>query len=470
MGEGARKRILGALGLCLAGAVVAGLLLLQHHGEAGAVSAVNQVCGDGKTSGCETVARSAWSKVGGVPLAAVGLFFYCSLVLLLALATLAPAEARDGLVFLVAAALALALLVDLLLLGLQAFSIHAFCKLCLVTYALNALALALLWPARRAAGAIAPAVRGPEGRLALAGWVLGSLGFAGAVLGAESALVQREATRATNVLGAPAPAPAPSAPTTTTPGPPVPAVASPTPVAAASTAPPPGGDLKYYQEQARHLQEILDDPQKLSEYFTAKAAKEYEKAPVQKLDLKDTPFKGPANAPVQVVEFSDFLCPFCRNIAAAFAQFIPQSGNRVVVYFKNYPLDKDCNPAINHTAHVGACVVALGGICANYQGKFQAYHDRVFGAELHEPKAQDVVRLGGEAGLNTEALESCLTDPRTKEQLAAQIEEGRRVGVQATPTLLINGRKLPRVEDFVATVDKEARAKGFPPMAEAKAK
>src|SRR5262249_34796961 len=154
LGDSARKRIAGALVLCIAGALVSGLLLLQHHGESGAVSTVNEVCGDGQTSGCDTVARSSWSKVGGLPLAAIGLFFYGSLVALLVLLLLAPPEARDALAFLVAAALAAALVVDLALLGVQAVSIRAFCKLCLATYALNAASLALLWPARRAAGAV----------------------------------------------------------------------------------------------------------------------------------------------------------------------------------------------------------------------------------------------------------------------------------------------------------------------------
>jgi protein-disulfide isomerase len=70
--------------------------------------------------------------------------------------------------------------------------------------------------------------------------------------------------------------------------------------------------------------------------------------------------------------------------------------------------------------------------------------------------------------LNPDAVRSCLTDPKTREALVADIEEGRRIGVQATPTLLINGKKLPRVEDFVSVVDKEAQAKGFPPLADAK--
>ena len=73
------RRLAVALVLALLGAAVSGLLLFQHHGEALAVSAVNQVCGDGTTSGCEQVAQSRWSSMGGVPLAAIGLAF--SLVL-----------------------------------------------------------------------------------------------------------------------------------------------------------------------------------------------------------------------------------------------------------------------------------------------------------------------------------------------------------------------------------------------------
>ncbi len=141
-------RIVAALCLCLAGAVVSGLLLMQHHGEGTAVSAVNQACGDGQTSGCEDVARSSWSRVAGVPVAAYGLAFYLSLALALALALVAPGETRDTLAGLVAAALALGLLVDLLLLGVQAFAIHAYCKLCILTYLLSAAALFALLPAR----------------------------------------------------------------------------------------------------------------------------------------------------------------------------------------------------------------------------------------------------------------------------------------------------------------------------------
>ena len=463
MGSSSAMRIVAALGLCLAGAVVSGLLLMQHHGEGTAVSAVNQACGDGQTSGCEDVARSSWSRVAGVPVAAYGLAFYLSLALALALALVAPGETRDTLAGLVAAALALGLVVDLLLLGVQAFAIHAYCKLCILTYLLSAAALFALLPARRALRGTVAAAGRPDGRLALAGWALGTLALAGAVFAADATLVSRAARRQANLLGAPvaaAPAAA-AAPAPTSPG-----TAAVTASPSASPEAPAGPqDAKYWQERAEKLQSTIDDPQKLEAYFSEKAQREYDTSAPMSIDVASAPLRGPATAPARVVEFSDFMCPFCRSLAGALSQFVSQAGGRVAVYFMNYPLDNACNPKLPRATHPGACTVALGSICAHYQGKFDAYHDRVFSTELHNPQAADVVRLAGEAGLNAAALEGCLDDPKTKADLAAQIAEGNRLGITATPTLFINGKKLPRINDFVPVVDKEARKKGFPPLA-----
>src|SRR5260221_14500722 len=195
VGDSAVKRLVAALVICVVGAAVSGLLLMQHHGEAGAVSAVNQACGDGQTSGCEEVARSSWSRIAGMPLAAIGLFFYLSLALFLLLAALGPAESRAPLAALAMIALALALAIDLGLLALQAFAIKAFCKLCLATYALNVAALAVLWPARPAAGALRTAAPPPAGRLVIAPWAVATLAVAGGGIGSEAALTARQAHR-----------------------------------------------------------------------------------------------------------------------------------------------------------------------------------------------------------------------------------------------------------------------------------
>jgi protein-disulfide isomerase len=136
----------------------------------------------------------------------------------------------------------------------------------------------------------------------------------------------------------------------------------------------------------------------------------------------------------------------------------------VAVYFKNYPLDNACNAKLPRATHPGSCNLALGAVCAQYQGRFEAYHDKVFSANLQDPRPADVVRLAGEAGLNATALQSCLDDPKTKADLAAQIAEANQLEITATPTVYVNGKKLPRINDFVAVVDKEARKKGFPPL------
>jgi protein-disulfide isomerase/uncharacterized membrane protein len=464
LGSSTTTRLVAALCLCLAAAAVSGLLLLQHHGESGAVTAVNEVCGDGRTSGCDEVARSAWSTVGGLPLAGLGVVFYLSVSLALLLALFGPVDLRDPVGAVAAAALGLALLVDFGLLGVQALSIHAFCKLCIATYVLGALALAALLPACRVAKSTSEAAARPEGRLLAAAWAAGALLAATGVVTANGWLAERAARRQAGLLGAPvAAAPAVAAPAA---GPP----ATPTPAAEAPSAPPmlaaPTGpqDAKYWQERAQRLQETLDDPRKLEAYFTQKAQHEYDTAAVESIDLDGTPLRGPANAPVKVVEYSDFLCPFCRNLAAALVQFVPQAGGRVAVYFKNYPLDADCNPKLRQSTHPGACNVALGAVCAHRQGKFEAFHDRAFSTDLRNPAAADVVRIAGEAGLDGPALQGCLDDPKTKEALAAQIAEANRLGVNSTPTLYVNGKKLPRINDFVSVVDKEGRKKGFPPM------
>ena len=425
------RRRTAAILLLLVGAVLAALLLMQHHGEPGAVGAVNQLCGNGQTSGCEIVAQSEYSSFAGIPLAALGLFFYLSLAALLLLAAAAEPAAEAAAGRLALGATLLALVLDLVLLGLQGLVIKAFCKLCLATYAVNAVVAIALWPARQSKESpVAP------GRLALTAWAIAAAGIASGVLAWNGALVARAANRAGTLLGPPAT------------------------LAAAPT----GGDEALRSELLR-LRETLDDPQKYQDYLTAKSEREFDAAAAQSFELSGVPVKGPADARIQVVEFSDFLCPYCRAIAGAFKDFLPKSQGRVSVRFKNYPLDQECNAHMNNTIHAGACWLARGGICAQQQGKFWAYHDRVFDNAPREPARADVLKLAGETGLDAGALGACLDAPGTQARLKAEIEEAERAGVKATPTLFLNGKKLSRVNDFLVMVEKESTRLGLPPLA-----
>src|SRR6266705_1882151 len=204
-----RVRLLLAALVCAASAATSGLLLLEHHGEPRATAAVSQVCGEGSQSGCETVARSRYSEIRGIPLAALGLFFVLSVGSLLLLSLLAGPESHDAAAALALLAFVLALAADIVLLGIQVVAIKAFCRLCLLTYAFNALALILLIPARRDGAVVGEAVTRRDGRLVFAGWVLTTLALAGGVYAAEKALDARERSRTASILGvAPAPLPA----------------------------------------------------------------------------------------------------------------------------------------------------------------------------------------------------------------------------------------------------------------------
>jgi protein-disulfide isomerase/uncharacterized membrane protein len=451
-----RSRAAIAIALFLVGAALSWALLQAHHGEGSAGAAL---CGDGASgvSGCDAVNRSAWSRFLGVPLAAIGLAFYLSLALLLLLGALAGGEALAGAGFVALALLALALLVDGALFGIQAFAIRQYCWLCLTTYSLNVAALVSLLPWRWARPAAAGQKAQPAGRALLAAWLAGSAAFALSGLALHQALLARASLRQATLLGTPAPAsPAPAIP--------APAPSAPT---AASPAAAPASEAERYKQEAARLQAILDDSQKLDQYFAEKAAREYAAARVQKIDLSDVPMKGPVAAPVTVVTYSDFLCPFCRSLAAGLDGYLPKAQNRVTLFFKNYPLDQACNPNMKRTVHEGACALALGAVCASRQGKFWPYHDRVFQTPPPRPALADVERLGSQLGLDAAAFKACLASPQAKEALSREIAEAVAIGVEATPTVFINGKKLPRINDFAQVVDQEAAKQGVPPLAPA---
>jgi protein-disulfide isomerase/uncharacterized membrane protein len=408
------------------GLLLSGLLLFAHHGEGPAVQAIASVCGETE-SGCTKVNTSPNSVFLGVPWAVYGAFFYASSLLLLALSAFASDEVAQGTRVVLRFLLILALVVDACLFFVQ-FSMKAYCVLCLTTYALNVGSLLLLLPfapVQKAAG-----LKGKEGRLLLAGFTLGSAAVALALLSGEAALSLRETARAPQILGLGKEAPAGTA-----------------------------------DAEVKRLQGILDDPAKLDQYLNEKASRDFDEAPVRTIDLAGVPSRGGDMAPIHVVDYSDFLCPFCRQAAQGFAGWLPQVGGRVALYYKNFPLDMACNDRVHYSTHPGSCFLALGGICANDQGKFWAYHDKVFSTtNLQNPEAKDVLRLASEAGLDPAAMAACLDSPGTKSRLLTQIHEGSDAGVGATPTLFINGRKLPRIDHFVESVDKEARRLGLPPL------
>lgn len=461
-------RLALVLVLTLAGAGLSYVLLMHHHGE----QATAQVCG-GPESGCDTVNRSPWANVAGIPLAAIGIVFYLS-VAVLALGGLlrapAPSEVnvspdiRPGVGALALVFFVLAIGIDVLLFGIQALRIGVFCKLCLITYGINIVAASLLFTFRGSLGAIRRLARA-EGRTVAVTWAIATVVFAFGAWGAERALAEREAQRGANILGGPiaaAPAATSDAPTRVAEA----AAATPDPRKAGAPAAPAQTDaqLKAAQEEIKRLKQTLEDPQKYEEYQHEKSLRDFADGPAQAINLADSPVMGPKEAKIKVVEYADFLCPYCRNIARAFHDYLPQSDNRVAIYYKFYPLDSACNASLPRPVHAGACALAMGGVCAQKQGQFGPYQEHVVVTEFKEPTKDDVIKLAGELKFDVASFTTCMNAPATKDRVVADVTEGAKAGVTGTPTIFINGRRLPRINEFLDAIDQESQKLGMGPM------
>ena len=433
--------------------------MFDHHGVGAAETTVQQICGPDDTSGCDAVSQSRYSTLAGFSLGGLGLVYYSSLAFLGALALVANESVRNAAAALAFGTVVAALAADLGLFGIQAFALGAFCSLCLATYGVNIVTAVLLFPWASKLGSIKSTLLGGEGSRAFVVWALGSLVFFVSVVSFDRVLAS-EAAQKPDMLGAtilPAPEPEPE---------PEPE-AEPEPAPAPAPAPASNDDgaalaaLEARLDDARakiaELETTLDDPEKYQEYQLAQAQAEFDQETVNELALDGIPFKGPDGAAVRIVEFSDFMCPYCRDLAGAFANYMSQSGGRVAIYFKNYPLDQACNPALSRTVHDGACELALGAVCAHEQGKFWPYHDQVFAEPPSNPTNDDVVRIATAAGLNGDQMRTCLGSSSASQELAAQIEEAQRLEVRSTPTVFINGKRLAQMGGFLNAIESELK-------------
>ena len=158
--------------------------------------------------------------------------------------------------------------------------------------------------------------------------------------------------------------------------------------------------------------------------------------------LSQAPSKGKPDAPVVIVEFSDYQCPFCKRFAEetlpALQRYIDEGTVRLV--YVDFPIDQ---------IHPQARAAAQAAYCAAEQGGPEAYwqmHDVLFAAQDQWAGKEDVVSvladLAERAGLDGEALRTCVESGRFAERVQQGLEEGTRLGVSGTPTFFVNGKKL----------------------------
>ncbi len=167
---------------------------------------------------------------------------------------------------------------------------------------------------------------------------------------------------------------------------------------------------------------------------------------VANIDVSGRPVRGSPNAPVTIVEFSDFECPFCQRAEPTVRQIMNDYNGKVKLVYMQFPL----------SFHPNAQKAAEASECAGDQGKFWEYNDRLF-----DTKQLDVASLKQHAaglGLDTAKFNACLDGGAKSSAVGAQAAMGSQNGVSGTPSFFINGKPIVGAqpyENFKAIIDAE---------------
>ena len=220
----------------------------------------------------------------------------------------------------------------------------------------------------------------------------------------------------------------------------------------------------YTQQKARLNPDEKEARKQVTDYLKGQAVAQKEQAfrdelmAAAKVEIKmqpprlaiargTAPLKGPEAAPVTIVEYTDFQCPYCSRVQATIDKVFTDYKDKVNLIFKDFPLDfhKDAKGAHNAAA------------CAADQGKFWEYHDLVF-KNQQKIGAEDLKKYATDLGLDMEKFNACADTRAHEKTVLANTQEGQALGVTGTPCFFINGRALKGAvpyEQFKALIDEE---------------
>jgi protein-disulfide isomerase len=160
------------------------------------------------------------------------------------------------------------------------------------------------------------------------------------------------------------------------------------------------------------------------------------------------PSKGPADARITIVEFSDFQCPYCQRVLATMDEVLAKYPDDVRLVYRHLPLDR---------IHPSARGAAEAAACADEQGQFWPYHDKLFQNNRALAK-EDLLRYATDAGLDVTRFQACFDERRFKDKVEADLQAARAVGISGTPAFIVNGIMLSGAqpaEAFYKVIDQE---------------
>ncbi len=189
---------------------------------------------------------------------------------------------------------------------------------------------------------------------------------------------------------------------------------------------------------------IQENQEKILKFFQPKkSAVDYNKR--YNIPTGNSPIKGNKNAPVTIVEFSDFQCPYCAALQSTLKEVLKAYPKQVKLVYKHFPL----------SFHRQARNAAKASLAAKEQGKFWEMHDVIFENynKLSEEKFKE---FAAQLGLNVKQFIADYNSNKYDQQIQQDISIANNVGVRGTPTLFANGKRMGRrsFNDFKETIDK----------------
>ncbi|MBI3782362.1 MAG: thioredoxin domain-containing protein [Deltaproteobacteria bacterium] len=146
--------------------------------------------------------------------------------------------------------------------------------------------------------------------------------------------------------------------------------------------------------------------------------------------------RGKIGAPITIIEFSDYECPYCKRAFTTVEQVLKTYGDKIRFVHRDFPLP----------FHESARPAAEAALCANAQGKFWEYQDKLFPSEdLSEAKLKSLAK---DVGLDTGKFDDCLTKKPNGATIDKDVADGTEAGVNGTPAFFINGRMLSGAQPF----------------------
>lgn len=196
--------------------------------------------------------------------------------------------------------------------------------------------------------------------------------------------------------------------------------------------------------QNAYVQKLMDD-----NHF--KLTMNAPEPPVVDVAAADNPAKGPENAPVTIIEFSDFQCPACRQAESKLPDLLKQYDGKVRFVYRDYPLTK----------HQDAFGAALAANCALQQGKYWEMHDLLFSSQTQGLKEDNLKTYAESLKLDMSKFDACRKDPKVSEEVHKDMQAGDDAGVNATPTFFVNGRMISgsNMQELSRLIDSELKKK-----------